>query len=100
MPQSSDVLCAGIIVADYVCTPFPHLPGAGEVVLADHILLTIGGCAANVAVDLVKMDVPAGVVGRVGERRLWPRRRRHAPRSRRRCLRRCARRPAWTPARR
>ena len=53
-------------MADYVCTPVPHLPLAGEVVLADHILLTIGGCAANVAVDLANMGVPAAVVGRVG----------------------------------
>ncbi len=66
MTTPSDVLCAGIIVADYVCTPVPHLPAAGEVVLADRILLTIGGCAANVAVDLAKMGVPAAVVGRVG----------------------------------
>jgi len=66
MPKPSDVLSAGIIVADYVCTPIPHLPVAGEVVLAEHILLTIGGCAANVAVDLAKMEVPAAVVGRVG----------------------------------
>ena len=34
--------------------------------MADRLLLTIGGCAANVAVDLVKMGVPAAVVGRVG----------------------------------
>src|SRR2546423_6211723 len=61
-----DVLCAGIIVADHVCTPIAHLPAAGELVMADHILLTIGGCAANVAVDLAKMEVSAGVVGRVG----------------------------------
>jgi sugar/nucleoside kinase (ribokinase family) len=67
MPQPSDVLCAGIVVADYVCTPITHLPAAGEVVLADRILLTIGGCAANVAVDLGKMGVPAAVVGRVGD---------------------------------
>jgi sugar/nucleoside kinase (ribokinase family) len=66
MPKPSDVLCAGIIVADYVCTPVEHLPVEGEVVLADHILLTIGGCAANVAVDLARMEVPAAVVGRVG----------------------------------
>jgi sugar/nucleoside kinase (ribokinase family) len=66
MPQSSDVLSAGIIVADYVCAPIPHLPGAGELVLTERILLTIGGCAANVAVDLAKMEVPAAVVGRVG----------------------------------
>jgi sugar/nucleoside kinase (ribokinase family) len=30
------------------------------------MLLTIGGCAANTAVDLVKMDVEATVAGRVG----------------------------------
>jgi sugar/nucleoside kinase (ribokinase family) len=34
--------------------------------MADRLLLTIGGCAANVAVDLAKMEVAAGVVGRVG----------------------------------
>jgi sugar/nucleoside kinase (ribokinase family) len=66
MSRSLDVLCAGIIVADYVCTPIAHLPAAGELVMADRIILTIGGCAANAAVDLVKMGVKAGVVGRVG----------------------------------
>jgi sugar/nucleoside kinase (ribokinase family) len=34
--------------------------------MADRLLLTIGGCAANAAVDLVKMGVRAAVVGRVG----------------------------------
>jgi sugar/nucleoside kinase (ribokinase family) len=64
--MSLDVLCAGIIVADHVCTPIPHLPEAGELVMADGMLLTIGGCAANAAVDLAKMEVGVGVVGRVG----------------------------------
>ncbi|HYT88647.1 MAG TPA: carbohydrate kinase family protein [Gemmataceae bacterium] len=66
MSDSSDVLCAGIIVADHVCAPISHLPVAGELVTTDRMLLTIGGCAANVAVDLVKMGIRAGVVGRVG----------------------------------
>src|ERR1700693_1088322 len=61
-----EVLCAGIIVADHVCTPIAHVPAAGELVMAERMLLTIGGCAANAAVDLVKMGVPAAVVGRVG----------------------------------
>src|SRR5438094_6077610 len=60
------VLSAGIIVADHVCTPIPHVPAAGELVMADSMLLTIGGCAANAAVDLVKMGVKTAVVGRVG----------------------------------
>ncbi len=67
MIQPAEVICAGILVADHVCTPISHLPTAGELVLADKLLLTIGGCAANVAVDLSKMDVTAEVVGRVGD---------------------------------
>jgi sugar/nucleoside kinase (ribokinase family) len=35
-------------------------------VMADGMLLTIGGCAANAAVDLAKMQVHVGIVGRVG----------------------------------
>jgi sugar/nucleoside kinase (ribokinase family) len=66
MSEPSDVLCAGIVVADYVCSPISHLPAAGDLVLADRILLTIGGCAANVAVDLARMEVPSTVLGRVG----------------------------------
>jgi sugar/nucleoside kinase (ribokinase family) len=66
MSQSVDVLCAGIVVADHVCTPVSHLPAAGELVMADGMLLTIGGCAANAAVDLARMGVHAAIVGRVG----------------------------------
>jgi sugar/nucleoside kinase (ribokinase family) len=67
MHPTTDVLCAGIIVADHVSSPISHIPEAGELVLADELLLTIGGCAANVAVDLVKLGVSASVLGRVGE---------------------------------
>jgi sugar/nucleoside kinase (ribokinase family) len=66
MPPSPEVLCLGLIVADHVCAPIPRLPAAGELVLAERMLLTIGGCAANAAVDLVKMGVGATVLGRVG----------------------------------
>src|SRR5205085_10924610 len=66
MSSTAEVLCAGILVADHVCTPISHLPVAGEVVMAGRLLLTVGGCAANAAVDLAKMGVRAGVVGRVG----------------------------------
>lgn len=66
MSAAAEVLCVGIIVADHVSSPISHLPGAGELVLAEKLVLTIGGCAANVAVDLAKQGVRAAVVGRVG----------------------------------
>jgi sugar/nucleoside kinase (ribokinase family) len=66
MADSPQVLCAGIIVADHVCNPISHVPEAGELVTTERMLLTIGGCAANAAVDLVKMGVRATVAGRVG----------------------------------
>lgn len=65
--RSPGVLCAGIVVADHVSSPISHLPAAGELVLADQLVLTIGGCAANVAVDLVKLGVTARVCGCVGD---------------------------------
>jgi sugar/nucleoside kinase (ribokinase family) len=65
--ESPEVLCAGIIVADHVCTPISHLPDAGELVMADGMLLTIGGCAANAAVDLARMGVRVAISGRVGD---------------------------------
>ncbi len=67
MNPHPEVLCAGIVVADHVCSPIDHLPAAGELVTAERLLLTIGGCAANTAVDLVKMETSVGLVGRVGD---------------------------------
>lgn len=66
MAPSTEVLCAGILVADHVCTPIDHLPAAGELVIAERLLLTLGGCAANAAVDLARMGVRATVLGRIG----------------------------------
>lgn len=65
--NSTEVLCVGIIVADHVCTPIDHVPAAGELVLAEGMLLTSGGCAANTAVDLAKMGIRTSIVGRVGD---------------------------------
>jgi sugar/nucleoside kinase (ribokinase family) len=67
MSSACDILCAGIVVADHVSTPISHLPAAGELVMADRLILTLGGCAANVAVGLRKLGVAAAVVGRVGD---------------------------------
>jgi sugar/nucleoside kinase (ribokinase family) len=62
-----DCLCLGIVVADHVCEPISHVPRAGELVLTPRAHLSIGGCAANVAVDLVRLGRKASVIGCVGE---------------------------------
>jgi sugar/nucleoside kinase (ribokinase family) len=69
MPQTAlfDCLCLGIVVADHVCDPIAHLPGAGELVLTPRTHLSIGGCAANVAVDLARLGRKAAVIGCVGD---------------------------------
>ena len=66
MAEAARVVCAGIVVADHVCTPIHHLPRAGELVTADDLFLSTGGCASNAAVDLSKLGIRSRVCGRVG----------------------------------
>ena len=46
--------------------PIERVPAAGELILADHLSLSIGGCASNAAVDLARVGVRVAVVGSVG----------------------------------
>lgn len=62
----TDVGCAGILVADTFCGPMERLPRAGELLAIDGMPSKAGGCAANVAVDLVKQGLTAEVCGCVG----------------------------------
>jgi len=61
------VVCAGVVVADHICTPIEHVPAAGELVAADELILNIGGCASNAAVDLARLGVRSAVCGKVGD---------------------------------
>ncbi|MBI3466368.1 MAG: carbohydrate kinase family protein [Planctomycetes bacterium] len=64
--RAFDVVCAGIVVADHLCVPIDHVPDPGELVMAERLVLEIGGCASNAAVDLAKMEVASTVCGCVG----------------------------------
>jgi len=60
-------ICAGILCADIACWPIHHLPVAGELVETEKIELCLGGCAANVALDLSRLEVPVYLSGCVGD---------------------------------
>ena len=62
----SPVLSAGILVVDHLSSPIARLPRAGELILCDRLPLAVGGCAANVAIDLARVGVGVGVAGCVG----------------------------------
>jgi sugar/nucleoside kinase (ribokinase family) len=57
----------GILVADLFVPPLPRLPEAGELLHVDDFLLSVGGCAANTAVDLARLGGSATVFGKVGQ---------------------------------
>lgn len=67
MPRSLDCLCAGIIVADSVCQPIARMPRPGTLARTERVEFSIGGCAANVAVDMAHLGLKIGISGRVGD---------------------------------
>jgi sugar/nucleoside kinase (ribokinase family) len=67
IPRKRSIVCAGVLVADHLCTPIPRMPVAGELVQADELILNIGGCASNAAVVLAKLGVKASICGKVGD---------------------------------
>lgn len=66
-PARYDVLCAGLVVADFVGDPIARMPDSGCLVTTSRIEMTIGGCAANTAVDLSRLQLQVGIVGQVGD---------------------------------
>ena len=61
-----DCLCAGILFADYICSPIDRMPEAGQLVPTDGIKIALGGCASNAAIDLARVGVAVGASGCVG----------------------------------
>ena len=63
----ADVVCLGILVADIFGSPINSMPAAGELALLDRYLMSVGGCAANTAVDLTRLGRTPSVLGKVGD---------------------------------
>jgi sugar/nucleoside kinase (ribokinase family) len=56
-----------MVVADHLCPPLDHMPKAGELIEVDHMVLNIGGGAANVSADLARLGVGVSVRARTGD---------------------------------
>lgn len=66
-PPVLDCLCAGIVVADHVCAPIAEIPRPGTLIETTDLQLTIGGCASNCAVDMVRLGLTTAVAGTIGD---------------------------------
>jgi sugar/nucleoside kinase (ribokinase family) len=54
-------------VADIFCGPIAGLPREGQLVAVNRIPITVGGCAANVAISLIRQGITVDVAGCVGD---------------------------------
>ncbi|MFW6438018.1 MAG: carbohydrate kinase family protein [Armatimonadota bacterium] len=63
----SQVVCAGIVVADVWGRPIDDQPDHGRLMLVDEMGMSIGGCAANTGIGLAKMDVDTAIIGKVAD---------------------------------
>ena len=66
-PNPMTCVCSGILFADVACWPISHVPLEGELVPTEKIELFLGGCAANVAMDLARLGVNVTLSGCVGD---------------------------------
>lgn len=62
----TEIVCVGILCADILGKTVNEFPEKGKLSLVDKISLDIGGCAANVAISLSKLGLPATIAGKVG----------------------------------
>ncbi len=67
MDKRLDVACVGILVADAIGRPIDGIPERGKLQLVDRIDLFLGGCASNAGIDLARIGLAAGVVGKIGD---------------------------------
>ena len=63
----ADIVCVGILVADVLGKPVDSLPEKGKLALVDKMSLQIGGCAANVVIDLARLGINSSVIGKIGD---------------------------------
>lgn len=60
-------ISSGILFADIGCWPISRVPEEGELIPTEKIELNLGGCAANVALNLARLGVETYLTGCVGD---------------------------------
>ncbi|SFH93895.1 carbohydrate kinase family protein [Planctomicrobium piriforme] len=63
---ASEVLCVGLIGADYVTAGIPRWPAPGTLIRTQSLTLTVGGCAGNISIDLARLGVPTSILTCIG----------------------------------
>ena len=63
------ILCAGCVTTDVIVSPVDALPEPGQLAAVRSTQVHVGGCAANAAIDLAKLGLPATLCAVVGA--LW-----------------------------
>lgn len=61
-----DVACVGVVCADILGKPVDGLPERGKLKYIDDLVMQIGGCAANLAIDAAKLSASCGIAAAVG----------------------------------
>ena len=60
------VLCIGSVTTDVIVSPADSVPTPGTLRAVDSVSTHVGGCAANAAIDLGRLGVPAVLCCKVG----------------------------------
>lgn len=62
-----EIVCIGILVADFIASVVKKLPERGKLELVDNTSLFTGGCATNTAIALAKLGIDVEAMGMVGD---------------------------------
>ncbi|HOJ40632.1 MAG TPA: carbohydrate kinase family protein, partial [bacterium] len=61
------VLCAGLLVGDFISRPVTQMPERGKLTLVEKSELHVGGCAANTGLVLKRLGGQVAIIGKVGD---------------------------------
>lgn len=69
MAKKFDIIVVGNFVADVIAKPIDveRMPQKGDMQLVEEVTVQLGGIAANCSIDLAKLGMKVGVIGKIGK---------------------------------